>query len=156
MYRLLGDNHTLGGLPFSAQVFLRALDGVRNRLAVDAGISGLELRALTFIAEQSGLTAEALGEFLELANGATSTTIDGLVSHELVTIVGESTSPGATLELTPAGHEVVAAILVGFQQSVIDAASTLDEERRTGLESGMLKMARKLEQQSPGAIPPGR
>ena len=33
----------------------------------------------------------------------------------------------------------------GFQKSINDAASTLDPDRLTGLESGMLKMARKLD-----------
>jgi DNA-binding MarR family transcriptional regulator len=151
MYRLLGNNHALVGLPFSAQVFLRALDGVRNHLATQAGISGLELRALSRVAEQSGLTADELGEFLELSPGPTSTIVISMMTHELIDIVAPTANVGLVLVLTPKGHEVVSAMYLGFQQAMVEAASTLDEERRWGLESGMLKMARKLEQQTANA-----
>jgi DNA-binding MarR family transcriptional regulator len=147
MYRLLGDNHALEGLPFSVQVFLRALDGILNRLANASGISGLEIRSLSHVAEQPGLTVDAMGEFLELAPGATSTVVMSLLSQELISMAGDPAAPGFTFALTPRGHEVITTMSIEFQRAIMAAASTLDDERRTGLESGMLKMARKLEQQ---------
>ena len=148
MYRLLGDNHSLDGLAFSAQVFLRALDGVRSRLAHEAGLSEVELGALARVAESSGVDVGALSEVVELRPVAVTTIVESLEAHGLVTVAPASDGGGATLTLTPAGHELIAATYEGFQRSINEAASSLDPERRLGFESGMLRMARKLDAES--------
>jgi DNA-binding MarR family transcriptional regulator len=153
MYRLLGENESLEGLPFAAQVFLRALDGIRTRLAADAGVLGIELRALSHLAEQTGITSASLGGFLELSPAAAGPIFEALASRGLVTATGDADTPHSVLELTSAGHDLVAKTSVDFQRSVNDAASALDEDRRWGLESGMLKMARKLDAETAEAAP---
>ena len=147
MYRLLGDNHMLDGLPFSAQVFLRALDGVRNRLASEAGMSVRELEALARVAESAGLRSAALVDYLELSRGAVDSVVDELVRRDLLSIAPDSEGAGI-LNLTPTGHSLMGAIYDAFQQTINAAAESLDPDRRQGFESGMLKMARKLEAES--------
>jgi len=147
MYRLLGDNHMLDGLPFSAQVFLRALDGVRNRLASEAGVSVRELEALARVAESAGLRSAALVDYLELSRGAVDSVVDELVRRDLLSNAPDSEGAGI-LNLTPTGHSLMGAIYDAFQQTINAAAESLDPDRRQGFESGMLKMARKLEAES--------
>jgi len=147
MYRLLGDNHMLDGLPFSAQVFLRALDGVRNRLASEAGVSVRELEALARVAESAGLRSAALVDYLELSRGAVDSVVDELVRRDLLSNAPDSEG-ASILNLTPTGHSLMGAIYDAFQQTINAAAESLDPDRRQGFESGMLKMARKLEAES--------
>lgn len=146
MYRLLGDNHVLEGLPFTAQVFLRALDGIRRGLADDAGVTGTELRALSRVAESTGLDTVALGDFLEIAPDSVRAVVDGLEARGLLSTPTDSTVPAAVrLKLTPEGHSLIAATYESFQQTINAAAESLGPERQLGFESGMLKMARKLD-----------
>jgi hypothetical protein len=146
MYRLLGDNHSLGGLPFAAQVFLRALDSVRFRLADDAGVTATGLDALARVAEFSGISSAALGNLLELEPKQLEALVDGLVVQQLVVPVVIGSNPEATtFVLTPGGHTLMAKTYERFQIAIDDAAGSLDPERRTSFESGMLKMARKLD-----------
>jgi len=147
MYRLLGDNHMLDGLPFSAQVFLRALDGVRNRLASEAGVSVRELEALARVAESAGLRSAALVDYLELSRGAVDSVVDELVRRDLLSNAPDSEG-ASILNLTPTGHSLMGAIYDAFQRTINAAAESLDPDRRQGFESGMLKMARKLEAES--------
>ena len=149
MYRLLGDNHVLDGLPFSAQVFLRALDGVRNRLADEAGVTGNELRALSRVAESSGLESDALADFLEITPAAAHALIERLVSRGLASsTLADREPPVVTVALTPAGHELIGTTYENFQSIINGAAESLDTDRRIAFESGMLKMARKLDAQA--------
>jgi DNA-binding MarR family transcriptional regulator len=148
MYRLLGDNHMLEGLPFSAQVFLRALDGVRNRLASEAGVSVPELEALARVAESAGLRSAALVDYLELSRGAVDSVVDELVRRDLLSHAPGESEGAVILNLTPTGHSLMGAIYDAFQQTINAAAESLDADRRQGFESGMLKMARKLEAES--------
>jgi len=153
MYRLLGDNHVLDGLPFSAQVFLRALDGVRNRLAFEAGVTGKELRALSRIAESSGLDNTAMGDFLEVRPSSANEVIERLVLRGLiVSTPAEREHSAVTMTLTPAGHELIATTYKNFQRIMNDAAESLDADRLIAFESGLLKMARKLDAQAAPAI----
>ena len=148
MYRLLGDNHALDGLAFSAQVFLRALDGVRTRLAAEAGLTDHELGALARVAESSGLDLAALVEVVELEPTAVMAIVDELESRGLVAVTAADDDAAASLTLTQAGHDLIGATYESFQRSINEAADSLDAERRLGFESGMLRMARKLDAES--------
>jgi DNA-binding MarR family transcriptional regulator len=136
MYRLIGDNHSLGGLPFSAQVFVRSLDRVRGRLARDADVTRVELQALGRIAEESDINTSSLAQHLDATLATTESVVHGLVERGLVTPL---------LTLTPAGHTLMDKVYRDFQGSILDAAESLDDERRYAFESAMLKMARKLD-----------
>jgi len=140
MYRLIGDNHLLDGLPFSAQVFVRALDRVRGRLAGEAGVTRLELTALGRIAEESDIDAPALAKHLEASTNAADSVIEALMDRGLLT-----RDSGPLLELSPAGHTLMEKVYIDFQDMIVGAADTLDEERRYVFESALLKMARKLD-----------
>jgi len=136
VYRLIGNNHSLGGLPFSAQVFVRSLDRVRGRLADDAGVTRLELQALGRIAEESDIDAAALAQHLDATTSTTESVVHGLIERGLVT---------PQLELTPAGHALMEKVYLDFQGSILEAAESLDEERRYAFEAALLRMARKLD-----------
>jgi len=140
MYRLIGDNHLLDGLPFSAQVFVRALDRVRGRLADEAGVTRIELQALGRIAEESDIDAPALAKHLETSTDTAGSVVDDLVERGLLT---RDSAP--LLELSPAGHTLMVKVYGDFQDMIVGAADSLDEERRYVFESALLKMARKLD-----------
>lgn len=143
MYRLIGDNHVLDGLPYSAQVFLRALDSVRRDLARDAGLTGGELSALGRIAEESEIALPNLAEYLELAETAAGDVVAALAARDLV--AATTTGAVTTLDLTPAGHVLMEKVYLDFQASINEAASSLDDERLYAFDSSLLKMARKLD-----------
>lgn len=146
MYRLIGDNHTLGGLPFSAQVFLRSLEGVRRNLAHEAGLSGVELRALARVAEDNEITIGALTEHLEMSEAASYSVVETLVEKGLLNNLAEVSRPdGAEFRLTETGHAAMERVYLDFQDAFVTAADSLDEERRFAFESALLKMARKLD-----------
>ena len=146
MYRLIGDNHTLGGLPFSAQVFLRSLEGVRRNLARDAGLSGVELRALARVAEDTGITTSALTEHLEMSEAATGSVVEALVKKGLLNKpASNSRLDDAEFRLTESGHAAMERVYLEFQDAITKAADSLDDERRFAFDSALLKMARKLD-----------
>ena len=147
MYRLLGENHLLGDLPFSAQVFLRALDGVRNRLAAESNLTNTELRALSRVAESSGLDCSTLGSFLEHDLNATTDIVYTLLNKGLMTASSVELEGSTSLRLSAEGHALIATTYEEFQRAINEAAESLDADRLAGFQSGMLKMARKLEAQ---------
>jgi len=151
MYRLIGDNHTLSGLPFSAQVFVRALDRVRRSLADDAGVSLIESQALGRIAEESAIEVPALAQHLGASADVTESIIAALIERALAVRVPTSGDPADVLELTPAGHELMHKVYLDFQSSILGAADSLDEERLFAFDSALLKMARKLDSIAEGA-----
>jgi DNA-binding MarR family transcriptional regulator len=128
MHRLIGDNHSLSGLSFSAQVFLRALDGIRRGLAADANVTIIELSALGRIAEEVNLPQESLAAYLDLSDDVVDKLVVGLVERDFVTRVGQSddaASKTGPLELTPAGHAVMEKVYGDFQATIDEAADTL-------------------------------
>ena len=145
MYRLIGDNHALDGLPYSAQVFLRALDGVRERLAISSGVPNTELRALSRVAEESGIDVTVLVKDLDLSIEAATGVVDALVDRGLLS---ELPGEGRALELTAAGHTVIERVYLDFQGSINSAAESLDDDRRFDFNSALLKMARKLDEKA--------
>ena len=146
MYRLIGDNHALSGLSFSAQVFLRALESIRGNLARDAGVTGLELQVLGRIAEESGISEATVARYLEVTDGAAEMLAHGLSNRGLLV---RSTAPASgdetTLTLTPEGHTLMQSVYLDFQESIETAADSLGENRQVALNSALLKMARKLD-----------
>jgi MarR family 2-MHQ and catechol resistance regulon transcriptional repressor len=146
MHRLIGDNHSLTGLSFSAQVFLRALDGIRRSLAADVGVTSTELGALGRIAEESRISHTSLVKYLDLSEDAVTDVVDSLAQRHLVVRTADEGDATVTLlELTTSGHRVMEKVYSDFQSSIDSAADSLDEERRYALDSAMLKMARKLD-----------
>ena len=147
MYRLIGDNHALDGLPYSAQVFLRALDGVRERLAVAAGVPNTELRALSRVAEASGIDVSVLVKDLDLSIDAATRAVNALVERGLLSELPGGVD-GQALELTAAGHTLIERVYLDFQGSINTAADSLDDDRRFDFNSALLKMARKLDEKA--------
>lgn len=145
MYRLIGDTHTLDGLPHAIQDFLRAFDSVRKRLAVDAGVNGTELRALSRIAEATTLTPKALSDFLELSTPAVSALTNQLVENGLITRIAHPRDRRSLLlELTPAGHKIMETMYLEFQRSIDNAVHVLTADRRAEFEVSLLAVAEQL------------
>ena len=146
LYRLIGDNHALDGLPFAAQVFLRSLERVRRNLASEVGVPGAELRALARVAEDARAPYAELAEHLELSQAAVDDVVRSLVAKGLLQAPnGVSAGTQTELRLTDAGHALMERVYLAFQNSITTAAESLDEERLNAFDSALLKMARKLD-----------
>lgn len=153
VYRLIGDTHTLDGLPRAAQEFLRSLDSVRKTLAADAGVSGTELRALSRIAEASTITPKALADFLEMSTPAVSAVTNTLVGRGLVVRSGHPHDRRSLLlELTDEGHRVMEITYTAFQDAITAGSRDLGDDQLPRLEEDLLVMARAMNaaQQGPG------
>ena len=145
MYRLIGDTHTLDGLPHAVQEFLRAFDVVRRRLAIEAGVNGTELRALSRIAETTSMTPKALSEFLELSTPAVTALTNQLVSRGLlVRVAHPHDRRSLLLELTAEGHTIMETMYLQFQKSIVDATQVLDAAQIAALDSTLLAVATQL------------
>jgi DNA-binding MarR family transcriptional regulator len=147
LYRLIGDTHTLDGLPRAAQAFIRAADSIRRTLAAEAGVSGTELRALSYIAEASTITPRVLAEFLEMSTPAVSSATNTLVRRGLVV---RSENPrdrrSLLLELTPEGHQLMEATYTAFQSAILSAAGSIDADQEGQLEQNLLTLAHEMDE----------
>jgi DNA-binding MarR family transcriptional regulator len=145
LYRLIGDTHQLDGLPQAIQGFLRAFDTVRKRLAVEAGVNGTELRALSRIAEATTITPKALSDFLELSTPAVSALTNQLVDNGLIVrIAHPHDRRSLLLELTPAGHAIMETMYLDFQKSIDDAVHVLADDESAVFQSALVSVAEQL------------
>lgn len=145
MYRLIGDIHTLNGLPGASAEFLRALESIRRGIAIAANLTGSELRAMARIAEVEDLTPKALSEYLELTTPAVTAITTGLVERGLIVRVAHpSDRRSLLLHLTTAGHEVMETTYRSFQNAIVVSAEALDSTQTAVLESALGDLARSL------------
>ena len=142
MYRLIGDTHTLDGLPHAAQEFLRAFDSLRRQLAIDAGVSGTELRALSRVAEETSLTPKGLADFLELSTPAVTAITNTLVDRGLLQRAAHPTDRRSLLlELTTEGHTVMETMYKNFQGAITGASAGLDAPQLALVDEALLHLA---------------
>ena len=146
LYRLIGNTHTLDGLPAAVQKFVRSIDSVRKRLAADAHLSHTELRAMSRIAEQSDINPKSLADFLELSTPAVTAITSTLVAKEMIVRMPDPTDRRRlVLELTPTGHETMQTMYRSFQAAIQDAASELGEEQLPSFTEALNTAATALE-----------
>ena len=145
MYRVIGDIHSLNGLPGASAEFLRALESIRRSIAIDADLTGSELRAMARIAEIEDITPKALSEFLELTTPAVTAITTGLVDRGLIVRVAHPRDRRSLfLQLTTAGHDVMETTYRSFQNAITVSAEALDAAQTVVLESALGVLARSL------------
>ena len=129
MYEKFGAAHTLNGFPAAAQFFMRAVDSNRHRIALEAGVTGSELRALSRVAEAGSLTPKDLAESMEITTGAVTAISTRLVEAKLMRRVDNPADRRSLfLELTPAADVVMEKLYREFEASVGLATNGMPEE----------------------------
>lgn len=124
----------LNPLANSVQGLFRSVEAHRRRVADDHGVTVTELRALSRIAENSGVSLTALAVDLELRPSSVSTLVDGLVVRDLLTRRPlESDRRQLVLELSPQGHGIMSTVYGVFENAVHEAAAGLAPEQRAAL-----------------------
>ena len=120
-------SHQLSGFAESASAFVNALDGNRQRIAQDAGVTATELRALFRVGRMVSITPKDLASHLGMTTGAITAIARSLVDMGLFDRVDHPEDRRSLyLELTPKGHEVMEAIHAEFDSMLADSTSGLD------------------------------
>lgn len=121
--------HILTGFPDAAIHFQRALEDNRLRIALDHGLSAIELRSLFRIALIGSMTPKQLAEDLSLSSAAITGLSTRLVSSGMLRRVEHPRDRRSLwLELTEAGHTTMAEIHTDFNSMVTDATGELGEQ----------------------------
>jgi DNA-binding MarR family transcriptional regulator len=129
VYEKFGAAHTLDGFPAAAMVFLRALDSNRHRIALEAGVTASELRALSRVAEAGSITPKELAESMEMTTGAVTAISTRLVDAQLLRRVDHpSDRRSLLLELTSAADDVMDQLYREFEVSIGIATKGMPEE----------------------------
>lgn len=118
-------SHSLSGFAAAATDFVSALDANRRQIALDAGLSATELRALFRVAQSVSVTPKQLAGELGLTTGAITAISRHLVELDLFHRVDHPADRRSIhLELTAHGHEVMLGIHRDFT-SMLTASTTL-------------------------------
>ena len=121
--------HILTGFPDAAINFQRALEDNRHRIALDHGLSAIELRSLFRIALTGSMTPKQLAGDLSLSGAAITGISSRLVSSGMLQRVQHPHDRRSLyLELTDAGHRTMAEIHADFDGMVADATDALDDQ----------------------------
>lgn len=121
--------HVLTGFPDAAIHFQRALEDNRLRIALDHGLSAIELRSLFRIALIGSMTPKQLAEDLSLSSAAITGLSTRLVSSGMLRRIEHPRDRRSLwLELTDAGHATMAGIHADFDAMVTDATAELGEQ----------------------------
>lgn len=129
MYEKIGEAHTLNGFPAATLILIRALDSNRHRIAIQAGVTGSELRAMARVAEAGSLTPKQLAESMEMTTGAVTAISTRLVKAKLMHRVDHpSDRRSLFLELTPAANRLMEEIYRKFEESLNIATKNMSEE----------------------------
>ncbi|WP_166787998.1 MarR family winged helix-turn-helix transcriptional regulator [Cryobacterium adonitolivorans] len=141
--------HVLTGFPAAATAFVSALDGNRQRIAKDAGVSPTELRALFRVGRSVSITPKELADHLGMTTGAITAIARRLVEADLVCRVDH---PGDRrslyLELTPRGHEAMGGIHRDFSEMLAASTSSLTAEQLTAFTAALTSVAAEVRTRS--------
>ena len=123
MHEANTNAHQLTGFPKAASAFVSAFEANQQKLAVEAGLTGTELRALFRVAHVVSITPKALAAHLGLTTGAITAISRHLVEVGLFHRVDHPDDRRSLfLELTPRGHDLMNQLLGDFYDML--AAST--------------------------------
>ena len=137
-----GESYELPPLAAAAVRFARALEGNRERLAAEAGLTPTELRVLFQVAQHSPTTPKEIADRIGVSTAAMtqltrSLTTRGLVQRQMHPTDGRS----ILLELSERGHEHLRCMHQQFDGLLTRAAAALDEDGRTELVDALDAMA---------------
>ncbi len=119
--------HSLTGFAAAAAAFVSAVEGNRQQIAQDAGLSKTELRALFHVAQRVSVTPKELAEYLGMTTGAITAIGRRLVDIGLFRRVDHPADRRSLhLELTAHGHDVMNAIHRDFNAMLTASTDGLD------------------------------
>ncbi|MBG6108223.1 MarR family transcriptional regulator [Frigoribacterium sp. CG_9.8] len=156
MYEKFGAAHTLNGFPAATLILMRALDSNRHRIAIQAGITGSELRAMARVAEAGSLTPKQLAESMEMTTGAVTAISTRLVKAKLMHRVDHpSDRRSLFLELTPAANQLMEELYLEFEVSLGVATKDMSEEHLRICAELIVSVAAELGSIQPPSAEPG-
>jgi DNA-binding MarR family transcriptional regulator len=149
MRKLIRPSHVLNGFPAAASDFVSALDGNRQRIARDAGLTGTELRALFFVARTVSTTPKDLAAYLGMTTGAVTAISRRLVEAGLFHRVDHPDDRRSLyLELTPRGHEVMQEIHGEFNEMLAASTSSLTAAQLDAFTSALTSVSTEVRARS--------
>lgn len=130
-----GRAHLLSGFGAAAVDFVRALERNRDRIALDEGLSGSELRALFHIGTVVSITPKELAGHFGMTTGAITFISRSLVERGLLHRVDHPNDRRSIyLELTPLAHDKLDFIHREFESMIEESTRFMppaDVERFT-------------------------
>ena len=137
--------HTLTGFAAAAAAFVSAVDGNRQRIAQDAGLTRTELRALFRVAQLVSVTPKELAEYLSMTTGAITAISRRLVDIGLFTRVDHPADRRSLhLKLTERGHDVMQGIHRDFNAMLTASTSGLDAAQLEAFSTALFSVAREV------------
>jgi DNA-binding MarR family transcriptional regulator len=119
----VGRAHVLTGFGAAAVDFVRALEANRERIALDEGLTGSELRALFHIGKVVSITPKELADHFGMTTGGITFISRRLVDRGLLHRVDHPNDRRSVyLELTPLAHSKLDTIHREFE-SMIDEST---------------------------------
>jgi len=116
-----GDVDVLPVLGAFTRLQMRS-ESIVKAVAAEYGLGTSDLRALTFVHAQEGVTPKQVSEYLDLSSGATTSLIDRMAAHDYVERRPHPTDRRSSLvAVAPAGRAVVDAVLEFYTAAFRDA-----------------------------------
>jgi DNA-binding MarR family transcriptional regulator len=139
------DANRLEGAPAALASLLRSLDSLRREIALEAGMSATEVRAMARIAEADGITPKQLGVSLESTSATVTFVTSALAQRGLVERVPHPQDRRSLLLRTTAlGDEVADRMYAHFSSVISDAARSVDGVDLDALQRALMQMAEFL------------
>lgn len=142
-------SHALSGFPAAASTFVGALDGNRQRIARDAGLTGSELKALFHVARVVSTTPKKLATYLGMTTGAVTAISRRLVELGIFHRVDHPDDRRSLyLELTPHGHTVMSKLHGEFTEMLTDSTSSLTADELQIFTAALVTVANEVKRRS--------
>ncbi len=142
--------HLLNGFPAAASAFVASLEGNRQRIARDAGLTGSELRALFYVARVASTTPKELASHLGMTTGAVTAISRRLVENHLLHRVDRPEDRRSLyLELTPVGHTTMLEMHGGFSEMLASATAELSSVELDVFTHALLTVSDNVKKRAP-------
>ncbi len=137
--------HELMGFPAAASAFVSAFEANQRRLAIDAGLTGTELRALFRVAQVVSMTPKDLATHLGLTTGAVTAISRRLVEVGLFQRVDHPDDRRSLfLELTPHGHGVMTQLHGDFKDMLAASTTSLNPQQLESFTAALASVASEV------------
>jgi DNA-binding MarR family transcriptional regulator len=144
------DAHRLEGVPAALASLLRSLDSLRRAIAIEAGMSGTEVRAMARIAEADGITPKRLAELLEFTGASVTFVTSALAEKGLVERVPHPEDRRSLLlRTTTLGDKVANRMYDHFSSEITEASRSVEGVDPRALQDALTQMAKRLAERVP-------
>lgn len=141
----IGQSHTLVGFPAAAVEFVNVMQGNRERIGHDAGLSPSELRALFRVAAEVSVTPKELAVYLDMTTAAVTFISRRLVDSGLMHRVDHPHDRRSLyLELTPLAHQMMLDVHRDFVDLLEAATSELSTAELDTFSATLQSVARSM------------